>query len=345
MAKLYGKTKKQNENSSKKKTILINPLLKELTEFLSDLFPVLGAVYAIALVLLQYKYCQDAENFYKIDSIHFLTDNIQRLLIPFFLIIIYLIYLFNFKCYLRKGRKINKDYVPNCLINIIAAGMFIIGVELSSFLPFYIKVILFFLASVILIMECICLIVYFLKKPSKVKDWIQNKVKCNLIIEIKNKIKDCIQNDLFTDIRDFLYLIFLVLAGVFTFLSVIDNNRFFQNKKYEIIYDVNTDFNSNKLDVEVVILHKGSQIITKKGKIVDNTLYIDKCSYEIKEFSQYKCILRGFTMVDNNQTLQKKILLSKGIDNRRRNIFLQRECKISRSQFRCWIYGGIYFEN
>ena len=28
MAKLYGKTKKQNENSSKKKTILINPLLK-----------------------------------------------------------------------------------------------------------------------------------------------------------------------------------------------------------------------------------------------------------------------------------------------------------------------------
>lgn len=277
---------------SNKKTQLISPELKEVTEILSDIFPVLGAVYAIALVLFQNKYCQDAENFYKIDSIHFLTDNIQKLLLPLLLLnIIYLIFIFYFKCDLRKGRKINKDYVPNCLINIIASGMFMVGVHLSS-LPFYLEVILFFLASVILIMECIFLIVYFLKKLSKVKD--------------------CIQNDLFTDIRDFLCLIFLVLAGVFTFLSVIDNNRFFQNKKYEIIYDVNTDFNSNKLDVEVVILHKGSQIITKKGKIVDNTLYIDKCSYEIKEFSQYKYILRGFTMVDNNQTLQKKYYCRRG---------------------------------
>ena len=419
-------------SGSKEKNIFSK--LKEVTEFLSNLAPVLGAVYTSMIVFLQNRYCQDAENFYKIDSIHFLTDNIQRVLLPLFInniiIIIYLIFIFNFKCYLRKGRKINKDYVLNCFINIIASGMFMVGVRLSS-LPFYLEVILFFLALFILIMECICLIVCFLKQLSKVKDCIQNKFecnlikenkikqvsvsncfmniittiismfgpwtgyikailfalasvilimesicnieffyfiiyflieiitkaknciqnqfKCNLILEINNKVKDCIQNDLFIDIRDFLCFIFLVLAGVFIVWSVIvwsvlDNNRFFQTRKYEIIYDVNTDFDSNKLDVEVVILHKGSQIITKKGKIVYDTLYIDNFSYEIKEFSQYKYILRGFTEVDNNHNLQK-ILLSKGIDSRKRDISFQKEYKIAQSKFHCYIYGGICFGN
>lgn len=340
---------------SNKKPLSFYQKLKENAEFLSNLVPVLGAVYTIMLVLFQYKYCLDAEKFYKIDSIHFLTDNIQRLLRPLLFIIIYLIFMFNFKCYLSKGSKIKKDYVLNCFINIIASVMFMGGVLLSS-LPCYIKVILFLFALAILIMECICLIVCFLKKLSKVKYYMQNKFECNLIKENKikqvsvpncfiNKAKKCTQNDLFTDIRDFLCYIFIFCAVLFWSYALIDNNRFFQKRKYEIIQDVNTDFDSNKLDVEVVILHKGSQIITKKGKIVDDTLYIDKYSYEIKEFSQYKYILRGFTEVDNNHNLQKKILLSKGIDNRRRNISLQRECKISQSKFRCWIYGGIYFEN
>lgn len=260
-----------------KKSLSFYQKLKEIVEFLSNLVPVLGAVYAIVLVLFQYKYCQDAENFYNIDSIHFSTDNIQRLLLPLLLIIVYLICIVIFKCSLIKRRKINKDDVWNSLINInvniIASSVFMGGVFIS--LSGVIKIIYFFLGIIYIFIELICLV-----------GCITNKSE--------NKNENCKQKDLFTFILDILCLIILVLAGVFFFQYQIDNNRFFQTKKYEIINDVNTDFDSNKLDVDVVILHKGSQIITKKGKIIGRRLFLDRSSYELKDSTQYKYVLRNF---------------------------------------------------
>lgn len=311
--------KDKDTQGSNEKTLLINPILKEITEFLSKVGPVLGTVYVILIVLVQDKYCKDAENFYNIDGSHFGVDNIQRFLLPALLSAIYLLFLFISKLYLIKKYKIYKAYRANCVINMVAALIFMIGIWISF--SGVIKIILFCVGIIIFIIELFCL----------VKGCNTNKSN--------NKNEDC------EDIRVFFSFIFIIFGAWFIMSYMLNPYYFFKKRKYEIIYDENTDFDSNKLDVEVVILHKGSQIITKKGKIVDDTLYIDKCSYEIKEFSQYKYILRGFTEVDNNHNLQKKILLSKGIDNRRRNISLQRECKISRSQFRCWIYGGIYFEN
>lgn|GEM_PF-1458662 len=412
---------------SNKKTQLISPELKEVTEFLSDIFPVLGAVYAIAFVLFQNKYCQDAENFYKIDSIHFLVDNIQRILIPLSLLAIYLILLFIFKLHLIKVNKINKAYIVNCFINILAAIIFTLGVwvfvsgiiknilfglalviltmeffcsiayliifnrkdymqnnlkhnlenknkgkqvsivncfisiaaatifmlEVWFFLSGDIKSILFSLALVIWIMEFFCTIVYiFMLFNNVIKDCIKN-FNCNLpdgnkiklvfvlnysnilaiaisslgmcyffsgnikvilfciaflflFISFINIIKDNIQNDLFKNFRDFLCLIFIFLGGVFIFLNKINNNSFFQTKKYEIINKGNTVSCSTIPMVEVVILHKGSQIITQCGEIndMDLTIYTDK--YTIKESNSYEYTLKKFNNVVSNSNMPEQ---------------------------------------
>jgi membrane protein len=411
---------------SNKKTQLISPELKEVTEFLSDIFPVLGAVYAIAFVLFQNKYCQDAENFYKIDSIHFLVDNIQRILIPLSLLAIYLILLFIFKLHLIKVNKINKAYIVNCFINILAAIIFTLGVWV--FVSGIIKNILFGLALVILTMEFFCIIAYLIIFNRK--DYMQNNLKhnlenknkgkqvsilkcviemlaaiifmfgvwfflsgdiksilfvlalvilimeifCNIVyplilfieknivykilqmrvpkckqkkqgfdsscfniiaivisilgmcyfssgnikvilfciaflflfISFINIIKDNIQNDLFKNFRDFLCLIFIFLGGVFIFLNKINNNSFFQTKKYEIINKGNTVSCSTIPMVEVVILHKGSQIITQCGEIndMDLTIYTDK--YTIKESNSYEYTLKKFNNVVSNSNMPEQ---------------------------------------
>ena len=420
--------KDNNVEMSESKQEFIHPFLKEVTEFLSNLVPVLGAVYAIMLVIFQYKYCQDAEDFYDIDSIHFLVDNIQRILISLSLLAMYLIFLFIFKLHLIKVNKTNKAYIVNCIINILAAFIFTFGVW--AFVSGIIKNILFGLALVILIMEFFCIIAYLIIINRK--DYMQNNLKYNLenknkgkqvstqkcvvkmlsaiifmfgvcfflsgdinsilfglalvilimeffctivyplMLSIKkvlytkyfnrnlpngskkkhgfdsscfnkiaivisilgmccsfsgnikvvlyfiaflflsisfiNEIKDYIQNDLFINVRDSLCLVFIFLGGVFIFLNKINNNSFFQTKKYEIINEGNTASCSTIPMVEVVILHKGSQIITQCGEIngMDLTIYTDK--YTIKESNSYEYTLRRFNNVVSNSNMHEKNL-------------------------------------
>lgn len=58
--------------------------------------------------------------------------------------------------------------------------------------------------------------------------------------------------------------------------------------------------------VEVVILHKGSQIITQCGEIngMDLTIYTDK--YTIKESNSYEYTLKKFNNVVSNSNMPEQ---------------------------------------
>lgn len=76
--------------------------------------------------------------------------------------------------------------------------------------------------------------------------------------------------------------------------------------KYEIINECSTVSASTLPKVEVVILHKGSQIITQCGEMNGNdlTIYTDK--YTIKESNDHEYTLIQFTNVVTNSNMPKQ---------------------------------------
>ena len=288
MAKLYGKTKKQNENSSKKKTILINPLLKELTEFLSDLFPVLGAIFIIIVSLVQFWYSVSAENFYGIDKSLFYSENliffvIFAIITLGFFILIFISY---FKLYTAEKKGMTEIfsiiiiYFGTMIVPVLVLIIKIVPVlVLIIKIPYLIfDIILFVLSLILPIADIVSSVIY--KPKSKTKYYI-----CKIIFYIC-KIIFCIA----------------FLHSVYIYINITSKSMTELKRDYEIATLVdsnNTDWyygskNNDSHIFDIVILRGDSQVLLMKGKIEKARLTLYKGVYTFQDIDKFVYVKMHF---------------------------------------------------
>lgn len=278
MKKLRNKMNVCITNSSKKKTILINPLLKELTEFLSDLFPVLGAIFLIIVSLVQFWYSVSAENFYGIDKSLFYSENliffvIFAIITLGFFILIFISY---FKLY--TAEKIGMTEIFS--ITIIYFGTMIVPVlVLIIKIPYLIfDIILFVLSLIIPIADIVSSVIY--KPKSKTEYYI-----CKIIFYIC-KIIFCIA----------------FLNSVYIYINITSKSMTELKRDYEIATLVdsnNTDWyygskNNDSHIFDIVILRGDSQVLLMKGKIEKARLTLYKGVYTFQDIDKFVYVKMHF---------------------------------------------------
>ncbi|WP_315365565.1 hypothetical protein [Oribacterium sinus] len=278
MAKLYGKTKKQNENSSKKKTILINPLLKELTEFLSDLFPVLGAIFLIIVSLVQFWYSVSAENFYGIDKSLFYSENLIYFIIFAIITLGFFILIFISYFKLYTAEKIGMTEIFSIIIIYLGTMIVPVLVLIIKNPNLICDIILFVLSLIIPIADIVSSVIY--KPKSKTKYYI-----CKIIFYIC-KIIFCIA---------FLY-------SVYIYINITSKSMTELKRDYEIATLVdsnNTDWyygskNNDSHIFDIVILRGDSQVLLMKGKIEKARLTLYKGVYTFQDIDKFVYVKMHF---------------------------------------------------
>ena len=249
--------------------------ITKYTESLNKLISLLASIWGIVFVPLQYWYCLNAEKFYNINADYFITDNLQRFLLPSLLVALYTVIYGSGIIMLMKSEDSKESIICRLALEMIAIVFFVIWL-LDN------KITLRWLFILILIIYLISLIVTSILDIYRVYT---DKKSTN-----KNNGEEASDKSCVTYIVPIAFIIFLI---IWTFSNIINNKAYFISKKYEIIYDNDT----KESQVEVVILHKGSQIITMQGCITKSTLYIYKNTYELKESSNYKYELHSFKKV------------------------------------------------
>lgn len=278
MAKLYGKTKKQNENSSKNKTILINPLLKELTEFLSDLFPVLGSIFLIIVLLVQYLYSIRAESFYGIDKSLFYSENLVYFVTITISTLGLFVALFLSYCNLHDMHK--KDCQA-----IIIMFIFDFGSMITPLLVLMMK-----LPNRFVIIALIAVSIAFSILDIVLSDKSKHKAK-NIYIVIK------------------IIVILCYLFSIYAYMTVRSKSEIEFKKDYEIAFPIdsnNTDWycgskNNDSQIFDIVILHKDSQVLLMKGKIEKAQLTLYKGVYSFQDIDKYMYVEKNFTGVSSKE--------------------------------------------
>ena len=95
-----------------------------------------------------------------------------------------------------------------------------------------------------------------------------------------------------------LSIVFLLVVWIMTFWTsytiILDNTRYSKKKEYTIVK--HTDSSKEK-DVDIVILDKGSQIITMKGEVNDNELKIFTDDFEVRDSDGLKFRFKNFSNV------------------------------------------------
>lgn len=129
----------------------------------------------------------------------------------------------------------------------------------------------------------------------------KSKKSCSVFKNLKNIIICFFENKL---VHTFIFCIIPIVLVCILFRSIINNELYFENKKYEIIYSKNFDYDSIGIMVDVVILHKDSHIITMKGSISNNKLNIYNDFYELKDAYPEQCELCSFSHVKSASRLK-----------------------------------------
>ena len=279
----------QNENQStiesEKKTNVNISEIKEKIEIISVCFSVIGVVSVIFMRYYQYQYCKDAEKFYNINGDLFITENTQMGLIPLFVFLAGIV--FNLIIYYLglNYKESNENSRDNAFYNkiIITAPFYC-----TSIMIYWLGLI-FLISNCVIVIICLVLGIVILISPR----WFY-KEKNN-----QNKTKA-------SKFRIIIALIMMILGCVFTTVTYIKDKNVINKKKYEIIKKGNTASCSTISNVEVVVLRKGSQIITQCGEMNGNdlTIYIDK--YTIKESNNYEYTLNKFTNVVTNSNMPEQ---------------------------------------
>ena len=101
---------------------IITKYNESITKFLS----LLTSIWGIVFVYLQYRYCQSAENFYNINADYFMTDNLQRLLIPSLLVVFYTVTYGSGIIMLMKSEESIESIICRLILEMIAIVFFII---------------------------------------------------------------------------------------------------------------------------------------------------------------------------------------------------------------------------
>lgn|GEM_PF-6668006 len=277
----YGKTQKQNEDKNEKQTILINPTLKELTEFLSDLFPVLGSIFLTIVLLVQYWYSKTAESFYGIDKSLFYSKNLVYFVTINIITLGLFVTLFLLYCNFNIAQK--KDLEAKIFIFIFNFGSMIVPILILNLvlkfpsLGFFIF--LLFISFVISILDIV------FSDKSK-----HNNIRIIIIAVI---IK--------------LLIIAAYLFSFYQYITVISKSEIEFKKDYEIAFPVdsnNTDWyygskNNDSQIFDIVILHKDSQVLLMKGKIEKAQLTLYKGLYSFQDIDKYTYVEKNFTDVSS----------------------------------------------
>lgn len=122
-------------------------------------------------------------------------------------------------------------------------------------------------------------------------------LRVNIIFEnLKFKVKTILT--FFVFVIGVLSIVFLLVVWIATFWTsytiILDNTRYSKKKEYTIVK--HTDSSKEK-DVDIVILDKGSQIITMKGEVNDNELKIFTDNFEIRDSDGLKFRFKNFSNV------------------------------------------------
>lgn len=266
------KNDKDNMETSGSKGKLIPSELKEVTEFLSDLFPVLGSIFLIIVMLTQYWYSNKAESFYGIDKSLFYSKNL-----------VYFV-----------------------TISIIALGSFVIlflsylksySVQKKDLQDFFI----------IIIMNVVSMIVPLFVLMMKFPNLIVNIILFIIGIVII-PIFDIVLSDKSKPKAMYIYIVIKILiiaAYLFTinaYIKIISKSEIEFKKDYEIAFPVdsnNTDWyygskNNHSQIFDIVILHRDSQVLLMKGKIEKAKLTLYKGVYSFQDIDKYMYIKKNF---------------------------------------------------
>lgn len=268
----HGTTQKQNEDKNEKQTILINPTLKELTEFLSDLFPVLGSIFLIIVYLAQIWYSSTAENFYGIDKSLFYSKNlVYSVTITISTLGLYVAL---FLSYYNSHDMHKKDCQA-----IIIMFIFDFGSMITPLLVLMMK-----LPNLCVIIVLIILSIAFSILDIVLSDKSKHKAK-NIYIVIK------------------IIIILCYLFSIYAYMTVRNKSEIEFKKDYEIAFPVdsnNTDWyygskNNDSQIFDIVILHRDSQVLLMKGKIEKRKLIFYKGVYSFQDIDKYAYMKKNFT--------------------------------------------------
>lgn len=267
-----GKIDKDNMETSGSKGKLISSNLKEVTEFISDLFPVLGSIFFIIVLLVQYWYSITAESFYGIDKSLFYYKNLVYFVTITISTLGLYVALFLSYCNLHNVHK--KDCQAIIIMFIFDFGsmitpLFVLMMKLPNLIVF---IVLIVLGIVVVILD----IVLSNKSNHKAE---------NIYIVIK------------------IIIILCFLFTIYAYMTVSSKSEIESKQDYEIAFPVdsnNTDWyygskNNDSQIFDIVILHKDSQVLLMKGKIEKAQLTLYKGVYSFQDIDKYAYMKKNFT--------------------------------------------------
>ena len=267
-----GKIDKDNMETSGSKGKLISSNLKEVTEFISDLFPVLGSIFFIIVLLVQYWYSITAESFYGIDKSLFYYKNLVYFVTITISTLGLYVALFLSYCNLHNVHK--KDCQAIIIMFIFDFGsmitpLFVLMMKLPNLIVF---IVLIVLSIVVVILDIV------LSNKSNYKAE-------NIYIVIK------------------IIIILCFLFTIYAYMTVSSKSEIESKQDYEIAFPVdsnNTDWyygskNNDSQIFDIVILHKDSQVLLMKGKIEKAQLTLYKGVYSFQDIDKYAYMKKNFT--------------------------------------------------
>ena len=267
-----GKIDKDNMETSGSKGKLISSNLKEVTEFISDLFRVLGSIFFIIVLLVQYWYSITAESFYGIDKSLFYYKNLVYFVTITISTLGLYVALFLSYCNLHNVHK--KDCQAIIIMFIFDFGsmitpLFVLMMKLPNLIVF---IVLIVLSIVVVILDIV------LSNKSNYKAE-------NIYIVIK------------------IIIILCFLFTIYAYMTVSSKSEIESKQDYEIAFPVdsnNTDWyygskNNDSQIFDIVILHKDSQVLLMKGKIEKAQLTLYKGVYSFQDIDKYAYMKKNFT--------------------------------------------------
>ena len=335
------------DNSAEKLQKNTKKGLIERLKLVAGLLPLMSGIIIIAVVIVQMHYANTAEQFYNIEGNLFYSENVYKTLVEIGYFAIYNLLLLPWILYISIEKKFPFLFVIP-LVFVTYMLIFYTGLcNLKESINQGIyqaddvnKIILFYLNH-----PCIPILIFsvlgtvgFLSIIDKGDSKDKKKEEATECTNLKsNKIDDsngskdeCKESNIITNIIAF-FCYFGILAtavalvvwlanfisGVF-FIS--NRGSYPQKITYEIVQNQNnSELNGSSVqttstsNIQVVILHRGSQVLLMNGKIdgkeninpqeditSSSNLEIDTSSYEFQEASQYRFYRKTFNNVTTN---------------------------------------------
>jgi membrane protein len=288
---------------------------KALKCLLSVIIPILPTLVSIVTLWFRYRYATEAESFYGIEKSLFYSvigsEVVLSLIHNGFLLIllpICLIFLYFF------WSKKFSGLFGFCIVLVSAIYPFIVFQTLIEYLKNWNQILTFIFSAILAlfvsILGTIAFWFMYLDETQSKINWRKSTIR-----EILNNSNNDNSNQNKRSLSPFYFLFYVVcfIAAIFilisySFIGVVSlNNELPSNKKtYEIVQklpfnDMQAGKRTLKASVQVVILHRGTQVLLMNGKIdgkeiinlqeditPSSNLEIDTSSYEFQEASQYR---------------------------------------------------------